>query len=342
MSRLVAKPTGQLDVRFKPVGHPGGAGMVTGERGREHRTQAGGRYIPSLMDVQVDSAIITGSSCWPPRGQCTSCGIEGYKRLRAPCIAQGRHCENCGSQGHLARVCIKRKNLHTEMNRGYKEHKEGIPARIGYWNGDTRMQALETKPAQETSPLQKGLHPQQTSTTKEARYSRDASNDHSKKTDQHTLSDEESMQVRETPQLSEDNGGGATHMAEVVRGPTTDSNENKEKIVPDKVHDKAAISNHSTLTRSHIHKPRKSVECESPNSNASEKDARPWTIPPTVIQIPLQETRGRSQQPHSKRNRGRQKKSSGNSKKDDLQNATDKMVADGGPKNTKNAFFAYY
>ena len=81
MSRLVAIPTGRFNPGFKPVGHPGRAGRVIGQQKQKRKTQAGGRQIPSLMDVQVTSVNITESNCWPPIGRCASCGLEGYRRL---------------------------------------------------------------------------------------------------------------------------------------------------------------------------------------------------------------------------------------------------------------------
>ena len=53
-------------------------------------------------------------------------------RLRAPCITQGRTCNNCGSQGHLARVCTTKTNLSTEVNGSQIKQREKMPTNRGY------------------------------------------------------------------------------------------------------------------------------------------------------------------------------------------------------------------
>ena len=127
MSRLVAIPTGRFNPGFTPVGHPGGAGTVVKQKEKKHKTQAGSHHIPSLMDVQVTGVNITESNCWPPMGRCASCGIEAYRCLRAPCIAQGRRCGSCGSRGHLARVCTNKMNLRTKRSKRCTKCKETTP-----------------------------------------------------------------------------------------------------------------------------------------------------------------------------------------------------------------------
>ena len=123
MSRLVAIPTGQFSPVVKPVGHPGGAETVIGQQRKGYRTQAGGCHIPSMVGVRVTSNNIPESSCWPPTGRCASCGLEGCRHPQATCIAQGRQCNRCGSQGHLARTCTKEMNLHTNGGKSRTERK---------------------------------------------------------------------------------------------------------------------------------------------------------------------------------------------------------------------------
>jgi hypothetical protein len=84
------------------------------------------------------------ASCWPPMGTCASCGMESYRRLRAPCIAQGRRCNECGSDGHLARACKTRKTLHAEGNGGRAKQKKETPANRSGLPGGAGVHAQET------------------------------------------------------------------------------------------------------------------------------------------------------------------------------------------------------
>ena len=80
--------------------------------------------------------------------QRTQRGNEGYRRLRAPCIAQGRRCGRCGSQGHLARVCIKEMNLHMERGKSRTKCKKTTPKEGRHQTGGAGMQTQDTRPAQ--------------------------------------------------------------------------------------------------------------------------------------------------------------------------------------------------
>ena len=115
----------------------------------------------------------------------------------------------------------------------------------------------------------------------------------------------------------------------------TEASGDGEKTVPDEVCNGASIANSSSLTPGHINKSRVTARFKNPISDTFEGilegTTQPWMIPPTVIQIPLQEAVGSDQRPHSKRRHGRQKKLPGNDKEEDLQNTTDKPVADKGP-----------
>jgi hypothetical protein len=110
------------------------------------------------MDIRITNTKIVEdtrqlASCWPLMGTCASFGMESYRRLRAPCIAQGRRCNECGSDGHLARVCKTKKNLHAEGNRSRAKQKREIPTNRGGLPGGARVHA------QETNSLQRETHP---------------------------------------------------------------------------------------------------------------------------------------------------------------------------------------
>jgi hypothetical protein len=103
VSELIAIPAGQFNQHFDAhVHHPGGAGVVIGQQGKKFKVQTKRGHRPCLMDVRIanEKAVENNlqlASCWPPMGMCASCGLEGYRRLRA-CIAQGRRCNECGSE----------------------------------------------------------------------------------------------------------------------------------------------------------------------------------------------------------------------------------------------------
>ena len=91
MSRLVATSMGQSDPWPKLVDHPGKAGTVMEQTGVS-KTQPRDSHFPSS-------------------------GIEAQDRLRALRVAHGKRRNECGSQAHIAHVCIKRMNLHTDTDR---------------------------------------------------------------------------------------------------------------------------------------------------------------------------------------------------------------------------------
>ena len=53
---------------------------------------------------------------------------------------------DCGSEGHLARVCTTKMNLYTEINRGHAKQKGKMPASCGCWTGGAGANAQETNP----------------------------------------------------------------------------------------------------------------------------------------------------------------------------------------------------
>jgi hypothetical protein len=160
MSELIAIPTGQFNPRFDElVDHPGGAGAVIGKQGKKLKVQTGRRYLPRLMDIRITGMQVAEdnrqlASCWPLMGRCASCGIEGHRRLRAPCIAQGRRCNDCGSEGHLACVCTTKKNLYTKRNRGHAKQKGKMPASRGCLTRGAGVHAQETSKKQKTRSLE--------------------------------------------------------------------------------------------------------------------------------------------------------------------------------------------
>jgi hypothetical protein len=105
VSTMITISTGQFNQRFEPpVHHPGGARVVVGQQDKKLKVRPKDSH-PSRM---VHGTKVIGdnrqlASCWPPMGTCASCGMEGHRHLRAPCIAQGRRCHECGSEDHLAR-----------------------------------------------------------------------------------------------------------------------------------------------------------------------------------------------------------------------------------------------
>ena len=43
--------------------------------------------------------------CWPPMGECQSCGFQPQQRAGNRCIALARICNSCGITGHMERTC---------------------------------------------------------------------------------------------------------------------------------------------------------------------------------------------------------------------------------------------
>ena len=156
MSRLVATPTGQFNQDFHPVGHLGEAGTVMGQQ-RKKRRQNTGQWPPHSK-----SDGSTGYRREPnrihllaTRRKYASCGIESYRRFRAPCLAQGRWCDKCGLQGHLARVCTKEMNLH--MERG--TNCEGTTYKLGrHRKTKAGVQSRDTPPTPAPGPFRSGEH----------------------------------------------------------------------------------------------------------------------------------------------------------------------------------------
>jgi hypothetical protein len=120
VSTMITIPTGQFNQRFDtPVHHPGGARVVMGQQEKKLKVRPEESHLARLIDVWIsDTKVVEDNrqlaSCWPPMGTCASCGMEGYRHLRAPCIAQGRRCHECGSEDHLARACKTRQNSHVQ------------------------------------------------------------------------------------------------------------------------------------------------------------------------------------------------------------------------------------
>jgi hypothetical protein len=76
-------------------------------------------------------------------GTYASCGMEGYPRLRAPCIAQDRRCNEYGSVGHLARACTT-KMTWLALEKGNRTRRKGkTPANRGGLPGGAGVHAQE-------------------------------------------------------------------------------------------------------------------------------------------------------------------------------------------------------
>ena len=120
MSRLVATTTSRFDPRSKPVDHLGGDDVAI----RQEETSKPLIEDPQREVARVSDTHPTGTSCWPPVGECTSCGFAPRECLESSCIAHGKWCDKCGSLGHIARACITDTNLHTATGGGATNWEE--------------------------------------------------------------------------------------------------------------------------------------------------------------------------------------------------------------------------
>ena len=72
------------------------------------------RNEPLLHDKYRDDAtenIPRTDDCWPPIGECQSCGFQPQQRAGNRCIALARICSFCGIIGHMERTCKKTPEL---------------------------------------------------------------------------------------------------------------------------------------------------------------------------------------------------------------------------------------
>jgi hypothetical protein len=118
-------------------------------QGKKLKVQSERSHLTRLMDVRItDTKFVEDkrqlATCWPPMGTCASCGMEGYRHLRAPCIAQDWRCNECGSDGHLARACKTKKTWFAEEKGNRTRRKEKTPANRSGLPGGAGVHAQET------------------------------------------------------------------------------------------------------------------------------------------------------------------------------------------------------
>ena len=64
---------------------------------------------PSHDNYRNDATKCTPrtDNCWPPTGECHSCGFHPEQRAGDMCIALVKRCSSCGIAGHMERACDK-------------------------------------------------------------------------------------------------------------------------------------------------------------------------------------------------------------------------------------------
>ena len=145
LSRLVATTTRWFDPCSKLVDHLGGAGVAIKQEGTSRRLVGD----PQLSVARVFDIQPTGTSCWPPVGECTSCGFAPGERLETSCIAHGKWCNKCG---HIARACITETNLHAATGGGAANQKENSnpPPGVRYSQASPEVRGGGEEPGKET------------------------------------------------------------------------------------------------------------------------------------------------------------------------------------------------
>ena len=67
-------------------------------------------YVPNVP------RSLTTNSCWPPVGQCHSCGFDAHQRTGVVCIAYTKRCNICGKPGHVEKACRRRPNTYAAQS----------------------------------------------------------------------------------------------------------------------------------------------------------------------------------------------------------------------------------
>ena len=70
-------------------------------------------------DVTNTYKSLTTNSCWPPVGQCHSCGFDAHRRTGIVCIAYTKRCNICGTLGHIEKACKRRPNANAARSAKY-------------------------------------------------------------------------------------------------------------------------------------------------------------------------------------------------------------------------------
>ena len=72
--------------------------------------------------------------CWPPTGECQSCGFQPQQRAGNRCIVLARVCNSCGMTGHMEKTCRETLELepiqateHTDTTTSTSENNEAKP-----------------------------------------------------------------------------------------------------------------------------------------------------------------------------------------------------------------------
>ena len=61
--------------------------------------------IPPVHNGHRNDTRRTTKICWPPTGECQSCGFHPWQRAGEMCVALAKTCTSCGTAGHMEKAC---------------------------------------------------------------------------------------------------------------------------------------------------------------------------------------------------------------------------------------------